>query len=94
MDIERAGQHLQHFGGQFDPGVHGRTVQAHEVAVRLPGRHLLVHLLHCGGEVPAQGRQVQAGVGIHTGGPARAHGRAVQGGALADAQQVQKTSSA
>lgn len=82
LHVQRTVQHLQHFGGQIHPGAHGGVVQAHQVAARYPGRHLVVHLFHCCGQVLAQNRQIHGGVGIKGDRPARAHARAVQGGAL------------
>ncbi len=77
-DIQRPGQHLQHLFGQFHPRIDGCPVQAHQVAVGLPGGHLRIHLLHRSlqGSVQQFGVSVRRRVAADR--PARSHGRAMQ----------------
>ena len=77
-DLERALQHFERLGRQFDPCAGRGPVQAHEIAARLPRRHLGIDALDRGSQRPLQDREIQAGRGVHARGPARAHRRAAQ----------------
>ena len=61
LDFERTVQNFQDLRGQGHPVAHGCVVQAHEVTVGLPGRHLRIHLLHGSGQVLAQDVQLRLG---------------------------------
>ena len=79
-DVQCAGQDVQHLARQVHPSTHRRVVQAHQVAVGLPGRHLRIHPLHGSGQVLAQGVPLRLGPWCAGDGPARTHGGPVQRG--------------
>ena len=83
LHLQRALQHLQNFRRERHPFVHRRTVQAHQVAVWFPGRHLCIHLLHRSSKVLPQDRQLNSWARVDTDRPASAHRRAMQCHALA-----------